>query len=195
MDKQQLRLILVLTVICVAAGAVLAWVNGLTEPRIEAVKELKKQRMLQESLPAAVDFRTDATLLQRARETIGPEICDLYLGFDDQGAPVGIVLTVESRGYGGPIQLMVGVAQNGRVTGISVLGHSETVGLGAKISEDDFLKQEALTGVTFEDTLAISKDHGKVQAVAGATISSRAVVRGVNRGLAAARTVLNDERR
>ncbi|HEY8345009.1 MAG TPA: RnfABCDGE type electron transport complex subunit G [Bacillota bacterium] len=191
MDKQQLRLILVLTAICVMAGAVLAWVNGLTEPKIAAGKELKKQQVLQESLPAAVDFRTDAALLQRVRETTGPEISDLYLGFNDQGAPVGIVLTVESRGYGGPIQLMVGIAQDGRVTGISVLGHSETVGLGAKISEDDFLKQEALTGITLEDTLAVSKDQGKVQAVAGATISSRAVLRGVNMALAAARTVLN----
>lgn len=194
MDKKQLRLILVLTVICVVAGAVLAWVNGLTEPKIQAEKELKKKDALQESLPAAVDFRTDATLLQRVRETVGAEISDLYLGFDDQDVQVGIVLTVESRGYGGPIQLMVGVAQNGRVTGISVLGHSETVGLGAKVSEDDFLKQEALTGITLEDTdtLAVSKDHGKVQAVAGATISSRAVVCGVNQALAAARTVLND---
>jgi electron transport complex protein RnfG len=192
MDKQQLRLILVLTVICVAAGAVLAWVNGLTGEKIEAEKELKKKIMLQESLPAAVEFRTESALLQRVHETVGSEISDLYLGYDEHGDQVGLVLTVESRGYGGPIQLMVGIARNGQVTGVRVLSHSETVGLGAKITDDDFLKQEGLIDIALEDTLAVSKDNGKVQAVTGATVSSRAVVRGVNRALAAARTVLND---
>lgn len=192
MDKQQLRLILVLTVICVVAGAVLAWVNGLTEPKIEAEKELKKKNALQESLPAAVEFRTESAVLKRLHETVGSEISDLYLGYNDQGEQVGLVLTVESRGYGGPILLMVGIAQNRQVTGVKVLSHSETVGLGANITDDDFLKQEGLVDITLEDTLAVSKDNGEVQAVAGATVSSRAVVRGVNQALAAARTVLND---
>lgn len=191
MDKHQLRLIAVLTAICLVAGAVLAWVNGMTEPQIKLHAEQAKKNALREVFPEAVDFQSDSALLDTVREKVGPEIIDLYLGYEAQGKIAGVSVTVESRGYGGPLQLMVGVSHEGDVTGLKVLKHSETVGLGAKITEESFLHQEAFTTATTQDTLAVTKDRGEVEAITAATISSRAVARGVNQTLAAASVVID----
>ncbi|HBG15854.1 MAG TPA: hypothetical protein DDW93_03665, partial [Firmicutes bacterium] len=65
MVKKELRLVIVLTIICVVAGGILAWVNSVTEPRIQAQAELAKKKALQESLPAASEFRSEQLLLEQ----------------------------------------------------------------------------------------------------------------------------------
>jgi electron transport complex protein RnfG len=80
---------------------------------------------------------------------------------------------VASTGYGGPIVLLVGVdTKEGKITGLKVLEHQETPGLGSNVAEAGFLSQ--FLGKSLESPFRVGED---VQAVSGATISSRAVAR------------------
>jgi len=90
----------------------------------------------------------------------------------------GWAVLVKPRGYGGPIEMLVGIDTQGRVTGVKILNHRETVGLGAKIVDPKFLNQ--FKGKTNADALEPKKD---IEAITGATISSRAVCAGVKEAL------------
>ena len=89
---------------------------------------------------------------------------------------------VSAVGYGGPIDLMVGLNPEGTITGVQVLRHTETPGLGAKITEEKFLKQFASRNI--QDTnWALKKEGGDIDQISGATISPQAVVKALNEGL------------
>ena len=86
------------------------------------------------------------------------------------------------KGYGGTIRLLVGVNAAGTVQGLAVLEQKETPGLGAKIKDDGFRGQ--FKGLRIIDTRwKVRKDGGDVDEITAATISSRAVVEAVARGL------------
>ncbi len=91
----------------------------------------------------------------------------------ENGAAVGYCVEVSSGGFGGDVAVMVGYNADMTVCGVSILSHSETPGLGARVTEDFFLAQfEGQSGA-----LVLGSD---VDAISGATISSRAVTDGVN---------------
>ncbi len=81
--------------------------------------------------------------------------------------------------YGGEILLMVGVGNDGAVTGVEVVSHSETSGLGANATKEEFRSQ--FKGVS--QSVAVTKDGGQIDALTGATVTSRAVCDGVNAAL------------
>lgn len=189
MDREQRRLVWILTIICAVAGGVLALLNGVTEPKIAKQTEETVKHALHEVLPAATRFQEDSAMLEEAGIG-GEEITDFFLGYDQNETPIGMVMIVESRGYSSTIKLLVGIGAEGLVSGVKVLSQSETPGLGNKIVEDSFLLQPALQDASIRQELAVTKDGGEVQAVTGATVSSRAVVRGVNKALSAARPLL-----
>ena len=87
-------------------------------------------------------------------------------------------------GWGNPV---------GNLSALTVISQSETPGLGAKINNDKFLQQPAFREAKVGMELAVTKDKGEVDAVASATISSRAVVHGVNAALSAAQSLLEVE--
>jgi electron transport complex protein RnfG len=192
MDKQGFRLVLVLTIICIIAGAVLAFVNSVTEPKIKAQEALAMKKALQETLPEASEFQPDESLLKEAQQAGGTDLSELFIGFKGE-EKIGVVLIADLRGYSSVIRLVTGVSRDGRVMGVKVLSQSETPGLGNKISEKEFIEQPALQQATIEEQLSVIKDGGSVQAVTGATISSRAVVKGVNQSLAAARLFMQKD--
>jgi len=90
---------------------------------------------------------------------------------------------VKSReGYGGNIEIMLGVDPQGVILGVEILSHLETPGLGSKISEEAFRQQFA--GRRLEDTRwAVRKDGGDIDQITGATVSPRAVVDAIHQGL------------
>lgn len=189
MGKKELRLVLVLSLISIVAGGILAWVNSLTEPRIQAQAELSKKAALQDALPTASTFQSDQALLEKAQAAGNTDLMEFYTGHRDS-EQVGIVFVADVKGYGSIIRLSIGVSLDGRLTGVKVISQAETPGLGVKVTESEFLEQPAFRQATSTDELAVVKDRGQVEAVTGATISSRAVVRGVNQALAAARLFL-----
>ena len=98
----------------------------------------------------------------------------------------GYVVRVAPNGFGGAIDMMVGVDVSGAVTGAAIVSQSETASLGANCTREDFRAQ--FTGKT--GTLSVSKDGGEIEALTGATVTSRAVTEGVNTALEFVQEVL-----
>ncbi len=108
------------------------------------------------------------------------------------GQTVGYALRVTSpNGYGGAVTVAVGVAADGSLTGISVISQSETAGLGAKCASADFTDQfRGIAGGTVAFTKTGKSAPNEIDALSGATVTTRAVTAAVNTGLAYARTNL-----
>ena len=157
-----LRLTVTLFLITAVVAALLGFVNYLTEARIAAGQREKAKNAMQEVLPAE-----NYELLEASAEGINA----VYRADD-----LGFVVDVTVNGFGGAINMMVGVDAEGRVAGVSIVSHSETASLGANCTREDFRSQ--FSGA--EGTLAVTKDGGSVEALTGATVTSRAVTNGVN---------------
>lgn len=104
------------------------------------------------------------------------------------GVRAAAVLTIAAPdGYIGPVQLLVGIAADGRVLGVKVASHVETPGIGALIADRDSPWLAAFAGRSLADPpearWAVRNDGGDFDAIAGATVSSRAVVGGVRRAV------------
>lgn len=157
-----LRLTVTLFLITAVVAGLLGFVNYLTEERIAAGQREKAKNAMQEVLPAE-----NYELLEASAEGINA----VYRADD-----LGYVVDVTVNGFGGAINMMVGVDAEGRVAGVSIVSHSETASLGANCTREDFRSQ--FSGA--EGTLAVTRDGGSVEALTGATVTSRAVTNGVN---------------
>jgi electron transport complex protein RnfG len=94
----------------------------------------------------------------------------------------GKAVSVSPRGYSGPINMLIGIDKSGKIVGIKILSQTETPGLGANVVKPKFLNQ--FIGKTGNDPIEPRKD---IDAITGATISSRAVCSGVKQALEKAR--------
>lgn len=189
---KEFRLVLVLTVICVVSAAILGWVNALTEPVIQTQRELAKEKALQEALPVASEFQAEINLVEELEKAGVTGIVEVYYGYHD-GERKGFVFIVDQQGYASLIRMVIGVTADGNLAGLTVISQTETPGLGAEVTDEEFLAQPAFRNATIGDQLAVTKDKGEVEAIASATISSRAVVNGVNAALAASSFLLEAE--
>ena len=163
--KYILRLTLTLFLITAVVAGLLGLVNYLTEDRIDELTRQKAEAAMQEVFPAGNYEEIPA----------GEDGITAAYRADD----VGYVVRVSVNGFGGAIDMMVGVDNAGTVTGVSIISHGETASLGANCTREDFRAQF----VGASDTLAVSKDGGSVDAITSATITSRAVTSGVNAAL------------
>ncbi|MCL1819789.1 MAG: FMN-binding protein [Oscillospiraceae bacterium] len=89
------------------------------------------------------------------------------------------IIEVHPKGYGGDIHMVIGVSENGEVTGVVIIGMNETPGLGSKIEDEDFLNQF----IGKRAGVSVGKGSNNVDAIAGATVSSKAVAEGVAHAL------------
>ena len=104
----------------------------------------------------------------------------------DNGTITGYAVNViNTQGYGGAISILTGTDSNGAVSGVAIIYHSETPGLGDKITNKSFL--DLFKGFTVNDKIAVKKHGGTIEQFSGATISPRAVAAGVKDSL----TVIN----
>ena len=166
--KYVLRLTVTLLLITGIVAAALAGVNAITKDAIAANQEKKTQDALAVVLP-------DAQGLQKVELTGDAGIVSEVYSNGDSFA-----VKVLPSGFDGAITMMVGISE-GKVTGISVISHTETPGLGAVAAAQN-AKGEAFRGqfVGQEGTLAVGN---QIDAMSGATITSNAVVAGVNAAL------------
>ena len=169
-----LRLALTLLVITAVVAAALAGVNAVTEPIIDAITAQKTQAAIEAVLPGggeAVESFPDETGLVKAVSV----------------SDTGYAIQVTPSGFDGEIDMMVGVSKDGKVLNISIISHTETAGLGA-VAAAKTSAGESFRGqfTDREGPLAVSKDGGTIDAITGATITSRAVTEGVNAALACA---------
>ncbi|NQT94763.1 MAG: RnfABCDGE type electron transport complex subunit G, partial [Lentisphaerae bacterium] len=168
----------VLTVICLVAGLLLAWVNDLTAGPIAAAAREEKMAAIRNVLPPC-DNDPDAD----KKVIAGDEHEWTFYVAREEGRYVGAAFeAVSKEGYGGTIRIMVGVTADGNVNGMAVLAHKETPGLGAKIKGDEFRQQFSNWSIR-KTRWSVKKDGGDIQAITAATISSRAVAAAMRKGL------------
>jgi electron transport complex protein RnfG len=177
--KDILRLTLSLIVIAAISAGVLAYVNEKTaEPIARSLRE-EKMRAIRNVLPPYDNTPDQDTVTVRS----GEELVTFYRGRRD-GKIVGAAFGVVSEeGYGGDIELLVGVDTVGVIRGVEVLRHRETPGLGAKVTGGNFRNQYQDKSLHDPEEWKVTKDGGVFKQVTGATISSRAVTEAIARGL------------
>lgn len=160
----------VLVVICFVITLALAGTYQVTKPVIEAITKARADAARAEVLPAG------AKGFSPMGQTFLPGVIDLY-GADNMS---GMVVTATERGYGGEVSVMVGIDNDGSVTGVKVLQHAETPGLGTKPMAEEHLaqflnKKKISTGNPASET--------NIDAITGATLSSNAIYRAVENAL------------
>ncbi|MFO7928078.1 MAG: RnfABCDGE type electron transport complex subunit G [Candidatus Humimicrobiaceae bacterium] len=152
--------IFILTVVVLVSVAVLMFINSLTKPVVAEHKREEINALLQNIYSNMDDYEyTDE--IYKVLE--GEEI-------------IGYAFMAKGKGYGGEITIMVGLDKDLQIKDVTIMSHTETPGLGSRVTENSFTSQ--FEGLTAED-IALAKNDGKIDAVSGATISSEAVVSAV----------------
>ena len=178
------RLILVLTLVAALAGLILALVESATREPIAVQRRLEMLRALKAVLPPVDNAPdTEVVRLVTGRNKKGQELERAFYRGRQQGELRGIAFQVTAPdGYSGNIELMVGVDPQGAVTGVAILRHAETPGLGDKIARPDFTGRFPGKSLANADW-RVKKDGGDFDQLTGATISPRAVVGAIRTGL------------
>ena len=185
---------LILMAITLVSGLLLGLVYQVTKDPIAAEEAKEKQEAYQAVFTDAASFEEldekNASLEKAAdvleENGLSAEHIDEVLGaVDDSGKLLGVVMNVTTtEGYGGDINFSMGIQKDGTLNGIQILSISETAGLGMKAKEPKFYNQ--YKGKKAEK-FVVSKDGGdgeQIDAISGATITSRAVTGAVNVALA-----------
>ena len=178
-----------LTVISLITAFLLGLVNGVTKDKIAAIDAEKTRVAMSAVVPEGSEF-TDALDLTddvvAAAKAQGGTITELY-GVTNGGAEAGYVAKVSASGSQGTITMMVGIAANTALTGISGVRHSETSGIGTKVVEN---KPNAAGTPVLDQFIGMSGAGSlvvgsNITAVSGATVSTKGITMGANAALAA----------
>jgi electron transport complex protein RnfG len=149
--------IILLTIVVAVCVSLLTYVDSLTRDRISAQEDEAVKAMLTEMFPemSRYEFKDD-----------------IYTVYSD-GSKLGYAFLAIGKGYGGDINILVGLENETTVKGIEIISQTETPGLGTRITEPSFTDQ--FTGIDIND-VALSRNGGKIDAITSSTISSSAVV-------------------
>ena len=153
--------VLVLVLVCLIAGIVLSSANMVTAPVIAANEEEEKAQTYFAALPEADHFTPVECAIENVTAVLQA----------DNGA--GWVITAQSRGYGGQVPAAVAFSPDGTILRVIMMANSETPGLGQKVTEEAFSQQ-------FSGRAATAFTIDSIDAVSGATISSRAAVNAID---------------
>lgn len=179
------KMFIVLTLITIMSGGFLSALNNVTEPRIKQHRARELKAAITEVLPAHDYY-----------DEISKGAITLYVGKQKpDDTVVGVATRLVGSGFQGKIAIMVGITPGfKKLTGFKVLEQVETPGLGTKIvvdpsnKEDPFWFPEQFEGLTFKPTITVIKNvkpskPNEIQAITGATISSKAIVNILNNQL------------
>lgn len=172
-----------LFVICIVFTLLLGFTNKATADKIKAL-----------SLQAEAEARTK--VLDTAKsfsDELEKDGTVYYEGYDASGKTVGYIFPEQSKGYGGTIYMMVGINADGTVHGVEITELSETAGLGMNAKNQPwFLEQYK----DMKDNIGVAKNNpgeNEIQALTGATITSKAVTLGVNTAIESFKTITGGE--
>ena len=191
--KYIIELTVKLFVTCVVVAGLLGGVNAITEDKIAAINLAKTQEAMKEVV-ADPDNTTFTEALEVTAEMsaaasgAGASISEAY-GVEVGGEIAGYAYKIVASGSQGSIEMMVGVDADGAVTGVAVVDHAETSGIGSKVVDnepnvkgvgvlDQFIGKSAADG-----TLNVGSN---VDAITGATVSTKGITTGVNAAIAVA---------
>ncbi len=189
---------LVLTMITLVAGFLLGLVFEVTKEPIAAAEYAKEQKAYKDvfqdadSFEAYADFDANAATKAAADAGFVNDTVDsAQVALDTSGNPIGYVITVTSKeGSQANITLSIGVTNEGVLNGYATTAISETPGLGMKVIDADFKAQfEGKSVESYTVTKSPAASESEIEAISGATISTRAVANAVNAGLAYFRSI------
>ncbi len=152
--------IISVTIVVFIAVTLLGLTDTVVRDKIEWQKEQKIQRMLLEIFPDMTEHSLED---------------DIYRIYSN-GAEIGSACLAIGKGYGGVIDILVGLENETTIKGVTIVSHLESPGLGARITESSF--REQFIGVNIAD-VALRQEGGEIDAITGATISSKAVVEAI----------------
>ena len=177
--KEVTQMIVVLTLICTVCGTALSGFRHVTAERIEYqllmnVQGPKVQRVLEGS---DNDLITD-----RKKIAVNDQDILLFIG-KKENRPWAIAYETVGSGFGGDLKVMVGYdIDHDRLTGVQIINHRETPGIGAKVAEDQFTRRFA--GLDPGVKFLLKNDGGGIDALSGATYSSRGVCEAIQKSVA-----------
>lgn len=191
--KYIIKLTVTLFLTCVVVAGLLGLVNKITEPNITAANKAKTEAAMQQVVadPEGSTFSDALEItaeMTAAADAAGAKVTEAY-EVQSGGAPAGYALKIVASGSQGSIEMMVGVDAEGVVTGVSVVKNAETAGIGSKVMSNE--PTAAGVGVlsqfegksAADGTLTVGSN---VDAISGATVSTKGVTTGVNAALAVA---------
>lgn len=174
----------VLLGICLVVALLLGAVNQITKPKIDAIQRAKQEAAMAQVLPADEYVPWEGELPARVNA--------IYLA-NSGGTGIGWVAETSTSGSQGIIEMMVGIGMDGKVTGISVIKHSETPNIGTKVVADQTVLDRFIGMSQENGEITVNSGSNRFDAVSGATFSSRGVVDGVNAALGAVSGLLAEE--
>ena len=179
-----------LTVISLVVAALLGVVNSITEDKIAAIDAENTRIAMSAVAPEGSEFGDKMEVtddMVAAAATQSGKILELY-PVTNGGAEAGYVMKISASGSQGTIVMMVGVDANKAITGISVVSHSETSGIGTKVVGNEPNSAgvpvlDQFVGLSGAGSLVVGSN---ITAISGATVSTKGITMGANAALAAA---------
>lgn len=190
--KSTLKNVLTLTLITLVAGFLLGYVYDITKQPIADMAERTKQEAYKTVFPSATSFdASDELNVDKANGIVeangigGVVINEALYALDNSGNKLGLVITATTKeGYGGDIKISMGIDNEGTMLGVEILSISETAGLGMKANTDEFKGQFRDKKVSqFSYTKTGATQDFEIDALSGATITTKAFVNAVNAGV------------
>jgi Na+-translocating ferredoxin:NAD+ oxidoreductase subunit G len=184
-----IKMILVLSIIALTSGLVLGGLNEITyetaQNNILKFKKIPAVTSIYESIKGTIPqenrIKVESELLTERKEVnVGEESPLLVFVIKKDDKPYAVAFEKFGGGFGGDLGVMVGYKlDSGDIAAIGITTMSETPGLGTLVKEKSFLSQ--FTGLSKDTKIMIKKDDGDIDAVTGATVSSRAVTQAIRR--------------
>ena len=179
-----------LTIISLVVAALLGLVNSITAGKIAEIDAENTRIAMSAVVPEGSEFTDKLEIsddVAAAAAAQGGKLTELY-GVKNAGADAGYVMKIAASGSQGTITMMVGVDANKAITGISVVSHAETSGIGTKVMGNEpnaagVPVLDQFIGMSGSGSLVVGKT---VTAISGATVSTKGITMGANAALAAA---------
>ena len=153
-----------LTIVVLVSVAILMGVNVITESRIISAQEAELRQLLEKTYTDMTDFTLED---------------DVYI-IQKDGENIGYSFVTIGKGYGGNIRILVSLESDFNIKDISIVAQTETPGLGDRILSPEFT--DMFVGLE-ADEVALRSNGGEIDAITGATISSRAVAEAVRKAM------------
>lgn len=196
--KEILRNSIKLCLITLISGLLLGGIYEITkDPRAKQEEKTKKQAYSKvfKDADSFTDYKYDEKKIAKylkKNDCKNVVIDNIVTAKDKTGNEIGYVITViDKKGYGGDIKFTFGIQKDGTINGISFLSINESAGVGMKAKESKFTKQFKGKNVEkFTYTKTGAKDDSEIDAISGATVTTKAVTNGVNGGILAYKFIM-----
>jgi len=169
--REMIKMVVVLTVLCTFSGGLLAAIRSGTKDKIE-YQQLKFVKG--PAIKSILEGASNDPIVDRFKLEDGKIERSFFVGIFD-GKASAVAFESFGKGFGGDIGLMVAVnLENDNIIGVGVTTHSETPGVGSRAKTDPGFAAQ-FKGLSIKDAFKVKPDGGQVDAVSGATVTSRGV--------------------